>query len=282
VISIICEPTRRSSLSAGDCRTAERTCAHSRPVSRWENAPTPRQIIGPGQVMIDLYCARYATAPAPSRLTSTIRSTWCTISSSFRYCRRCFRKSDCLTFMVRGSDSPSDFPAARGQRNGTNINGAVSATYTAPGTTTADMGATFDVMVSNSAGTAISSAATFTVNAAIGAPTITVQPVSQTVTAGQTATFTVPATSYGPLLASGGRMERISPEPSAPATPLPPQQRRITERSSTLWRPRSDQGAQRSRRLSPFGHNPAVMAIATDGDPRLRPVRAYRSRSATR
>ena len=33
-------------------------------VSRWENAPTLREIIRLGQVMVDLYCASYATPPA--------------------------------------------------------------------------------------------------------------------------------------------------------------------------------------------------------------------------
>src|SRR5437773_9321160 len=57
-----------------------------------------------------------------------------------------------------------------------------------------DSGSTFDVVVSNSAGTATSNAATLTVNAAAVAPTITTQPVNQTVTASQAATFSVTAT----------------------------------------------------------------------------------------
>ena len=44
-----------------------------------------------------------------------------------------------------------------------------------------------------------SNAATLTVNAAAVAPTITTQPVNQTVTAGQTATFTVVAGGTAPL-----------------------------------------------------------------------------------
>jgi len=50
------------------------------------------------------------------------------------------------------------------------------------------------VVVSNTAGTVTSAAAGLTVNAAAVAPAITAQPVSQTVTAGQTASFTVVAT----------------------------------------------------------------------------------------
>jgi hypothetical protein len=51
------------------------------------------------------------------------------------------------------------------QKNGLNIAGATSASYTTPATTTADSGTTFDVVVSNSVGTATSNPATLTVNA---------------------------------------------------------------------------------------------------------------------
>jgi len=85
------------------------------------------------------------------------------------------------------------------QKNGVNVAGAASASYTTPVTTTADSGASFDVVVSNTAGTVTSAAATLTVNAAPVAPTITTQPGNQTVTAGQTATFNVVATGTAPL-----------------------------------------------------------------------------------
>jgi hypothetical protein len=84
-------------------------------------------------------------------------------------------------------------------KNGANVAGATSSSYTTLLTTTADNGSTFDVVVSNTAGTATSNAATLTVNAASVAPTITKQPVSQAVTAGQAATFNVAATGTAPL-----------------------------------------------------------------------------------
>ncbi len=68
-----------------------------------------------------------------------------------------------------------------------------------PVTTTSDSGSAFVVVVTNTAGTVTSSAATLTVNAAAVAPTITTQPANQTVTAGQTATFTVVAGGTAPL-----------------------------------------------------------------------------------
>ena len=85
------------------------------------------------------------------------------------------------------------------KKNGANISGATSASYTTPATTTADNGSTFVVAVSNTAGTATSTAATLTVSAAAIAPAITTQPGNQTVTAGQTATFGVAATGTAPL-----------------------------------------------------------------------------------
>src|SRR5947207_1088478 len=85
------------------------------------------------------------------------------------------------------------------QKNSANISGATSASYTTPATTTSDSGSTFKVVVSNSAGTATSNAATLTVNTAPVTPTITTQPANQTVTAGQTATFAVTATGTAPL-----------------------------------------------------------------------------------
>jgi hypothetical protein len=85
------------------------------------------------------------------------------------------------------------------QKNGANIAGATSASYTTPATVTSDSGSTFDVVVSNTAGTVTSAAATLTVNAAAVAPTITTPPANQTVTAGQTASFAVVAAGTAPL-----------------------------------------------------------------------------------
>jgi hypothetical protein len=85
------------------------------------------------------------------------------------------------------------------QKNGANISGAISASYTTPATTSIDNGSTFQVVVGNSAGSVTSSAATLTVNPAAVAPTITTQPANQTVTAGQTATFAVAAIGTAPL-----------------------------------------------------------------------------------
>jgi Immunoglobulin I-set domain len=82
-------------------------------------------------------------------------------------------------------------------RGGVPISGATASTYTTPTTAMGDSGAVFTVAVSNASGTVTSSPATLTVKAI--APAITTQPVSQTVTPGQPATFVVAATGTGPL-----------------------------------------------------------------------------------
>ena len=82
------------------------------------------------------------------------------------------------------------------KRNGGDINGANSASYTIPATTASDSGAQFAVTVSNSVSSATSSAATLTVGVP---PTISTQPASQTVTVGQAAKFSVTAAGPGTL-----------------------------------------------------------------------------------
>src|SRR5262249_1978248 len=81
------------------------------------------------------------------------------------------------------------------RKNTANIGGATPSSFTTPVTSVADSGAKFDVVVSNSAGSVTSSQATLTVNPAPPvAPSISTPPASQTVNAGQTATFSVTAT----------------------------------------------------------------------------------------
>ncbi len=81
-------------------------------------------------------------------------------------------------------------------RNGQAISDATANLYTTPATTSADNGARFSVMVTNAAGSITSDEAVLTVNEP---PAITSQPQDITVTAGQTATFTVTATGTAPL-----------------------------------------------------------------------------------
>jgi len=82
------------------------------------------------------------------------------------------------------------------QKDGTAISGATSPSYTTPATTASDNGAQFTAVVSNAAGSATSNAAIVNVNTP---PSITSQPVGQTVIAGQTVTFSVVVTGTAPL-----------------------------------------------------------------------------------
>ncbi len=72
-------------------------------------------------------------------------------------------------------------------KDGTAIAGATSATYDATET------GTYDVVVTNAAGSVASSSATIAVSATLAAPAITTQPAAQTVNSGTRATFTVGA-----------------------------------------------------------------------------------------
>ena len=81
-------------------------------------------------------------------------------------------------------------------KGGAALSGATSASYTTPATTSADTGASFTVTVSNTVGSVTSTAAILIVAAA---PQISVQPTNQSVTVGQTASFSVTATGASPL-----------------------------------------------------------------------------------
>src|SRR5262249_11946094 len=81
-------------------------------------------------------------------------------------------------------------------KNGTAFAGGNSSSYTTPATTGSDEGTQFAVLISNKAGSATSKPAYLHVRRR---PWITTQPASQTVTAGQTATFSVVAAGTAPL-----------------------------------------------------------------------------------
>ena len=82
------------------------------------------------------------------------------------------------------------------KKNGTAVSGATSASYTTPATAGSDNGASFTVTITGNSGNITSNAATLTVNAP---PSIASQPTSQTVNAGQTATFAVTASGTATL-----------------------------------------------------------------------------------
>jgi Immunoglobulin domain len=75
-------------------------------------------------------------------------------------------------FSVTATGTPP--PTYQWQKNGANITGATSSSYTTPPTTTADSGEQFSVVASNSLGNVTSNAATLTVNSGPSASSIDV------------------------------------------------------------------------------------------------------------
>ena len=84
------------------------------------------------------------------------------------------------------------------RKDGSNISGATSASYSISSTNLSDAG-DYSVRVSNSAGNVTSNNATLTVNQAVVAPQITGQPQNLSVTEGQLASFGVTVTGTAPL-----------------------------------------------------------------------------------
>lgn len=96
-----------------------------------------------------------------------------------------------VTLTASASGTPT--PTYQWKKDGVAISGAIGASYTIGSATSASAG-TYSVVASNSAGSATSSGAVLTVNAAAKGPVITSQPASQAVKKGGTVTFTVVAT----------------------------------------------------------------------------------------
>lgn len=100
-----------------------------------------------------------------------------------------------VTFTVQAT---GDAPLAyQWNKNDTAIDGATGSSYTIDATTANDAGS-YTVTVSNDKGSVTSATATLTVDVPVG-PSITTQPASLTVEAGQSASFTVVATGSAPL-----------------------------------------------------------------------------------
>jgi alpha-tubulin suppressor-like RCC1 family protein len=83
-------------------------------------------------------------------------------------------------------------------KDGVAISGATAASYALAATTAANAGS-YTVLITNSVGSVTSAPATLTVNPAGVAPSITTQPISQSVTAGKSVTLSVVAAGTSPL-----------------------------------------------------------------------------------
>lgn len=86
------------------------------------------------------------------------------------------------------------------RKSGAAISGATSSSYETPAAVSGDNGSSFSVVITNTAGSLTSNAAVLTVTSSSPtAPTIVTQPASQTVSLGQSATFSVVASGTAPL-----------------------------------------------------------------------------------
>jgi Abnormal spindle-like microcephaly-assoc'd, ASPM-SPD-2-Hydin len=85
------------------------------------------------------------------------------------------------------------------QKNGGALTGATNSSYSTPVTTVSDSGSEFTVTVSNNFGSVTSNPVFLTVNTAISAPVISLQPSSQAVTAPNSAVFSAAATGTAPM-----------------------------------------------------------------------------------
>ena len=96
--------------------------------------------------------------------------------------------------------STAAIPSATYQwkKDGNDISGATSATYTIANATGTDSG-TYTVVATNASGSSTSNPAAVTVSGTVVAPTITTHPGSQSVTVGTNVTFTVAASGTAPF-----------------------------------------------------------------------------------
>ena len=96
-----------------------------------------------------------------------------------------------VTFSVTAGGDPA--PTFQWRRDGTNIPGAISASFSISNTVAGDAGA-YSVVVTNASGSVTSSAVNLTINSVSSEATITRHPVSQTVAPGGAVTFSVDGT----------------------------------------------------------------------------------------
>jgi poly(3-hydroxybutyrate) depolymerase len=102
-----------------------------------------------------------------------------------------------VTFTVAAAGDPPI--RYQWRKNGVNIAGATAASYSMPAAISPDSGASFSVVVTNSAGSFASAPATLTVTPAAGAPIILANPTRARVLPGRPASFSVTAWSGSPV-----------------------------------------------------------------------------------
>jgi hypothetical protein len=136
--------------------------------------------------------ARTIIVTNPDGQTATSASGILTINAGAPVCPTVTQNPASITrctgtsasFTAAGTGTPT--PTFQWRKGGVNIGGATLATFTIPSVTTGDAGS-YDCVLTNSCGSATTTAATLTVNTA---PTITTQPTAQSACTGGSVTFT--------------------------------------------------------------------------------------------
>jgi hypothetical protein len=158
---------------------------------------TPATIAGDNGAKFDVIVSNSAGSVTSAVATLTVNAAAASPTIATQPSNQSVTVGQTATFSVTATGAaPLSY---QWQKNSANISGAMSSSYTTPATATTDNGAKFDVIVSNTAGSQTSTMAALTVNSSAVAPTITTQPANQSVTLGQTATFSVTATGTAPL-----------------------------------------------------------------------------------
>jgi poly(3-hydroxybutyrate) depolymerase len=134
-------------------------------------------------------------ASAPATLTVNAAPAGPTIAT--RPADRAAIAGQPVTFTVTARGAPP--LTYQWQKNGLDISGATASALTIPAAITPDCGASFTVVVANSAGSVTSARATLTVTPAAGAPIILTNPARARVLPDQKASFSVTASSPSPM-----------------------------------------------------------------------------------
>jgi immunoglobulin I-set domain protein len=231
--AITAQPTNQS-VTAGQAATFDVTATGTAPLSyQWQknsvsisgatasSYTTPATAAGDNNAKFDVIVSNSAGSQTSAMATLAVSAAAVAPSITTQPANQTVTVGQTATFSVAAAGTaPLSY---QWQKNNANISGANAASYTTPATAAGDNNAKFDVVVSNSAGSQTSAMATLTVSAGAVAPTITTQPANQTVTVGQTATFSVTATGTAPLSYqwqknSANILGATSPSYTTPAT----------------------------------------------------------------
>jgi hypothetical protein len=183
-ISITAQPTNQS-VSLGQAATFTVAASGSAPITyQWQkNAATisgataasyttPPAAVADSGAMFSVVVSNAMGSVASNAAKLTVNAANAAPTITTQPASQTVAAGQTATFTVVASGAAT--LTYQWQKNGTNIAGATSASYTTPVTTIADSGEQFQVTVSNAQGSVVSASATLTVTAGTGSSTIDV------------------------------------------------------------------------------------------------------------